>query len=416
MTLIKTSLLNGMAVAVRMLTLLGINKVLAIYVGPAGYAVIGQLQNAVQIIVNFSSGAITTGVTKYTAEYHEDNERQCTVWRTAGSIALLGSIFCGIIVAIFSKSFAVIFLKNENYDVVFLCFSVSLVLFVLNNLLLAILNGKSAIYCYVSANVIGSLLAFLVTAFLSIAYGLQGALIALVVYQSLTFFVTAGILHKIKWFKFSYLFGAIDKGVAVNLAKYTAMALTSAACTPASHLLVRNHLAEFLGWSTAGYWEAMWRFSSAYLMLVTTTLSVYYLPKLAALKNYSCVRKEIIYGYKFIFPFSIALGIAIYISREAIINLLFEPSFLPMRELFAWQLFGDSLKIGSWLLAYVVLAKAMVKPFIMAEIMCSVLFAALAIWLTKEMGYKGVAVAHTITYGCYWMVLAAALRKIWQEN
>jgi PST family polysaccharide transporter len=69
MTLIKTSLLNAIAVLIKMLTMLGINKVLAIYVGPAGYATLGQFQNAVQMITTSPAGAINTSVTKYTAEY-----------------------------------------------------------------------------------------------------------------------------------------------------------------------------------------------------------------------------------------------------------------------------------------------------------------------------------------------------------
>ncbi len=57
MTLIKTSLLNAIAVVIKMLTLLGINKILAVYVGPTGYAALGQFQNAVQMITTFGSGA-----------------------------------------------------------------------------------------------------------------------------------------------------------------------------------------------------------------------------------------------------------------------------------------------------------------------------------------------------------------------
>ncbi|HZK24233.1 MAG TPA: O-antigen flippase, partial [Oscillospiraceae bacterium] len=99
MTLIKTSLLNGIAVVIKMLTMLGLNKILAIYVGPAGYAAIGNFQNAAQMITTFASGAINTGVVKYTAEYHDDEEKQRQVWRTAGTIAVLGSVFTGIGVA-----------------------------------------------------------------------------------------------------------------------------------------------------------------------------------------------------------------------------------------------------------------------------------------------------------------------------
>ncbi|WPN48573.1 hypothetical protein [Pseudomonas sp. P8_241] len=92
MTLIKTSLLNGIAVVVKMLTLLGINKILAIYVGPTGYAAIGQFQNAVQMITTFASGAVNTGVVKYTAEYADDESAQHKVWQTAGAIALAGTL------------------------------------------------------------------------------------------------------------------------------------------------------------------------------------------------------------------------------------------------------------------------------------------------------------------------------------
>lgn len=83
MKLIKTSLLSGVASLIKIFTLLGINKVLAIYTGPSGYALVGQLQNAVQIFSTFASGAISTGVTKYTAEYGGASDRQEKLWRTA---------------------------------------------------------------------------------------------------------------------------------------------------------------------------------------------------------------------------------------------------------------------------------------------------------------------------------------------
>ena len=76
MQLIKTGLLNSIAVSIKLLTLLGLNKILAVYVGPAGYATIGQFQNAVQVITSLSSTTLSTGVTKYTAQYYENEQRQ----------------------------------------------------------------------------------------------------------------------------------------------------------------------------------------------------------------------------------------------------------------------------------------------------------------------------------------------------
>lgn len=405
MTLIKTSLLNGIAVIIKMLTLLGINKILAIYVGPSGYAALGQFQNAVQMITTFASGAINTGVTKYTAEYYEDELKQRQVWRTAGTIALIGSALTGLIIAVFNQRLAAYFLKNNDFGGVFLWFAATLVFFTFNTLLLAILNGKKAIGRYVLANIAGSVFAFIATTILAILWGLYGALIALAIYQSITFFVTLLICYNAHWFKIDYLFGKIDRQTALNLGKYTAMALTSAACIPISQILIREHLGENFGWNAAGYWEAISRLSNAYLMLATTTLSVYYLPKLSELNSFRLIKKEIFQGYKVILPIAALSGLSIYLLRDFIIVLLFTKDFSPMRELFAWQMIGDTLKIGSWILAFVMLSKAMTTLYISTEIIFSISFVVLTWLFTKTLGLQGVVVAFAVNYGIYWLLL-----------
>lgn len=394
-----------------MLTMLGLNKILAIYVGPAGYAAIGNFQNAVQMITTFASGAINTGVVKYTAEYHDDEEKQRQVWRTAGTIAVLGSVITGIGVAVFSKQIAQWFLQDESYNTVFIWFSVTLVFFIFNTLLLAILNGKKEIHRYIIANIAGSLFALAVTSVLAIQFGLHGALTALAIFPSFAFVVTLYLCYKADWFKFSYLFGRLDKQVVLNLSKYTAMALTSAACVPVSHILIRTHLADTLGMDAAGYWEAMWRLSGAYLMLVTTTLSLYYLPKLSELKDPKEIKAEILQGYKIILPVAAACGLVIYLLRDFIIGVLFTSDFIPMRDLFAWQMVGDTLKIGSWILAYLMLGKAMMKLFIASEIVFAAGFYGWTYFLTGMYGLEGVTIAHAINYAIYWVVMGVFIGK-----
>ena len=405
MTLIKTSLLNAIAVAIKMLTMLGINKVLAVYVGPSGYAALGQFQNAVQMITTFGSGAINTGVIKYTSEYSQDESEQHKLWKAAGTIALTASIFVGALVVIFNQTLASWFIKDAQYGSVFIWFGLTLIFFVFNTLLLAILNGKKEIARYVIANVAGSIFSLTISVVMILQLGLYGALLTLAIHQSLTFFVTLGLCYRTAWFKFQYLFGSVDKTTAVNLGKYTAMALTSAVTVPASHILVRNHLGETFGWETAGYWEAMWRLSAAYLMFVTTTLGVYYLPRLSEIKDPKIIKKEIIQGYTIILPTAIFIGLSIYFFRDLIIKLLFNENFAPMRELFAWQMVGDTLKIGSWILAYLMLGQAMVKIFMATELVFGFGFFIWTWLFTGYFGFKAPVVAHALNYFLYWILL-----------
>ena len=416
MTLIKTSLLNAIAVVIKMITMLGLNKVLAVYVGPAGYAAIGNFQNAAQMITTLASGAINTGVVKYTAEYHADEEKQRQLWRTAGTLALAGSLVMGVLVAIFSKEIAVLFLHDESYSMVFIWFSVTLVFFIFNTLLLAILNGKKEISRYVSANIIGSLVALLVTSFLTIKFGLHGALTALAIFPSFAFVATLYICYRAEWFKFSYIFGALDKVVLINLSKFAAMALVSVACVPISHIFIRTYLGDTFGLASAGYWEAMWRLSAAYLMLITTTLSLYYLPRLSELKDFAEIQNEILQGYRIILPFAAMCGFAIYMLRDFIISMLFTTEFFPMRDLFAWQMVGDTLKIGSWILSYLMLGKAMIKLFILTEIFFSASFYGLAILFTNALGLEGISLAHAINYLAYWIFLGILMPKLLRES
>ena len=410
MTLMRTSLLNGIAVVIKILALLGLNKVLAVFIGPAGYAVVGQFQNAVQMFSAMASGGINTGVTKYTAEYHNDEAMQHTVWRTAIKISLLCSLLVSVGIVIFNDDLARLFLNDENLGSVFIWFGITLVLFMLKAFLLSIINGKKEIERYVIANIAGSIFGLVMTMVLVNRFGLYGALVALAVYQSLTCFVTFILIYRTRWFKLSYLLGPIDRDTAINLAKFSIMLLTSAVCLPLTHILIRNHLGESLGWEQAGYWEAMWRISAAYLMLFTTTLAVYYLPKLSELKSAREIRAEILQGYKLIVPVSALCGFLIYQLRGSIIPLLFTPEFTEMEVLFFWQMLGDTIKISSWLLAYVFSARAMVSIYVFSEVLFSCLFVFLTYSLTDYLGLEAASVAHAINYSLYLVFMFLSLR------
>lgn len=411
MNLLKTSVLNGVAVLIKTATMFILNKILAVYVGPSGYAAIGQFQNFIQMVTTFAGSAINTAVIKYTAEYHEDESKQRAIWKTAGSIVFLFSVIFSLLILIFQKQLSVYIFQTVEYQSVFVWFALFLVFFNFNTLFLAILNGKKEILRLVIANIAGSVFSLIITGILAIKFQLYGALVALSIYQSVAFLVTLFLCYKANWFKFSYLFGKIDKVIAKKFAAFALMALVSALCVPLSQIVIRSYLTHEFGLNYAGYWEAMVRLSAAYLMLVTTTLGVYYLPRLSELSNIHDIKKEVYLGYKFIFPLAIVGGLCVYVFRDWIITLLFSHAFMPMRDLFLWQMIGDSLKIGSWILAYLMLSKAMTKLFVITEIIFSTSLILLTYILTQVFGFEGVSIAYLINYATYWLVLSLFVFK-----
>jgi PST family polysaccharide transporter len=217
------------------------------------------------------------------------------------------------------------------------------------------------------------------------------------------------VTHK-EWFKAKYLWGKVDRNAFRELSGFGLMGLTSALTVPVSYMLIREYLTDKLGLQAAGYWQASWKISEVYLMLITSTLSAYYLPRLAEIRNASELKKEIISVYKFIMPLVIVGAITIYLLRDFIIHLLFTPDFMPMKELFPWQLAGDIVKIGAWILGYVMLGRAMVKVFILTEIAFSLSFVLLTWLLVEPFGLMGVSMAYAVNYTLYWFTMGYMVR------
>ncbi|MDK2091363.1 O-antigen translocase [Aliarcobacter butzleri] len=410
MTLIKTSVLTAISTVITVISAFVINKVVAIYAGPSGLALIGQLKDFVSMLTNISNGAITQGIVKYTAEYQTIEQKQ-KIFSTSIVISLISSFIIAIMLFGFSGYLSELILKNIQYSGVFLIFGATIFLFALNTILISILNGQKEIKKYVFVNIVNSIVALILTSLLVVKFNIQGALYALVINQSIVFFVTLLFVLKSSWFKWEYFKQGVDKDSLIKLSKYSLMAITSAIAAPVSFLIIRNHIGESLSWDDAGYWQGIWYISSMYLLVVTTSLSVYYLPKLSEIQDKNELKKEIFNGYKIIIPIVVIMALAIYLLKEYVIVIAFNEKFMPMIELFKWQLIGDVIKIASWLLAYLMLAKAMTKIFISTEILFSFLFVILSILFINGFGLLGITYAFSLNYLIYFITMIFIFKK-----
>lgn len=398
MSLVKTSLLNGIAVCVRMGTGLVLNKIFAIYLGPGGFAAIGQLQNFIAMVTAFAAGAINTGVTKYAAEYHDAPEKKLRLFRTAGTLTLIGSILGGILLVIFNKQLSQWLFGGKDYTEAMLWLALCLLLISLNGLLLAVLAGQKEVRRYVVANIASSLVGLLVSGGLAWYMGLRGALIALSLGQALSLVTTLLACGKLSWLRPSVFFGRMDGETVRLLSKFIVMAVVTAAVTPLAQMLIRSHLIDSFDVAHAGYWDATNKISVIYLALVTTTLSLYYLPRISEVKDDNVLRKEIGDAFKLIVPVVSVIALTIYLLRDILIRILFSPDFQEVSTLMGWQLVGDVIKTASWLLGYVLVGKAMMKMVVATEIIFAATLYFLTLFSTHEYGFKGAAIAYAINY------------------
>jgi len=410
--LFKTSVLSAISNIIRMATAFLTSKIIAIYIGPSGLAFIGQFQNFINIANSFSNAGINAGIIKYTSEFHDDEDKKDKYISTSFFITIFSSITMAILIFLFNESLATYLLKDISYSYIFKLFSFSLVLFAFNNLFISILNGTGEIKKLVIINIISTIISAIFTAVLVYYYKINGALISFVSSQSIVLLITILFVFRSNWFKLAKFTKEYNKESANNLFKYSLMAILSAVMLNISQILIRNFIISSLSADDAGYWQGMIKFSDLYLNFIITTLSVYYLPKLSGIKDDKILRQEILKGYKLILPILFVINFVIYQLRHIIIGLVFTNSFMPMQELFLFQMIGDFLKITSWLLSFIMLAKAMTKAFIITEIVFNIVFVGLCVVFLKFFSLAGLSYAHACNYFFYCITMIFIFRKL----
>jgi len=401
MTLIKTSLLSLIATIFKVSYGLIINKLLAVYMGPSGIALVGQFQSVQSGMLGIATAGLGQGLTKYLSEFRGDVKKNAPVFATAVKLELFFLLPVSVGLFVFSDWLSDVVFHSNEASVWLSWLAISIIPASLGALFVAALNGLGEIRSLTLVGVLSSCLGIVLSILLVPLWGVGGVVASLLLTPVLVVFVSMFYLHKSTLFSWEWVKVKVNREDTKCLGKFTLMALASAIAIPVSHILIRNILTDQVSIDAAGLWTGMWRISEAYLMVITMTLSVYYLPKLSGLKTSKDVKHEIRQGQYIILPLVLLSALILFFLKDWVIRLLFSASFYDMRELFAFQLVGDFIKIASWLYAYLMLAKAKVGIFICTEVGFSVLFVLLSTFFIGEYGLVGMSYAFAVNYTLY---------------
>ncbi|HSD14559.1 MAG TPA: O-antigen translocase [Flavobacterium sp.] len=403
--LFRVSSLNGISVLIKIAIGLVTSKVIAIFVGPGGMALVGNLRNFISTVETISVLGFQNGTVKYVAENERDEAGLkkiiSTVFITLFGLAIVVSI-CLFFLSSYLNS--IIFGSDNDYGFVFKALAISLPWYVTNFIFVAIINGLGKFSKVIYISIFGNIISLIISVALIWQMDTVGALLAVVISPSVLFFVSYYYINsEIQFFKYLSL-KWFDSSIIRNLSSYTLMALTSGVLGPIVFLAIRNNVITNLGTEQAGYWEAISRISTYYMMFITTLLSIYFLPRLTLAKNSKETGVIFLSYFKNVLPPFLIVLIVLYSLRSLVIQILFTSDFKPIEELFFWQLIGDFLKATSLIFGYQLLAHKMTKFFIVTEIISLSTLYFSSLCLVKQFGIEGVVMAHAFSYFIYFIV------------
>ena len=162
----------------------------------------------------------------------------------------------------------------------------------------------------------------------------------------------------------------------------------------------------------AGNWQACTRISDYYLNFICTVLGMYYMPKLASIKQSAVLKKEVWLGIVRVVPVVALISFSVWLSRELVMKLLLTEEFRPMLPLLKWQLVFDVIKIASWMLAYLMWAKAMRNTFVITEIIFAITYGIFSWIFINNFGMIGAIYAFGANYTLYLITMLVLFRKL----
>lgn len=405
--LIKVAHLNTATIITKIVAGILTSKAIAVFIGVEGMALIGNLRNFLSAIQSVAILGFYNGLVKYIAEFKNNAVELSKTLSTAYYFGFFSTILMSFICYYNAETINnFLFSSNLNYSYVIKILSFALPFYVLNMFCFSIINGFSKYKILYIINIIGQILGLLITLLLIYQGKIDGALIAVVIAPSLLFLITlVGIVNR-RGLVSSVKISNIDYNILKKLAPFTLMALVTTVGLPLIYIFIRNYIIETIGIKEAGFWEAMNRISDYYLMFVSSLIALYVLPKFSEIKTKKEFKIELISLYKSVIPI-FALGLfVIYLFRPFIIQIVFTREFMPIENLFGWQLLGDFVKILSIIIAYQFIAKKMFMHFIIIELFLVVVIYLSSIYLVDILGVKGAVLAHFISYIMYFgMVL-----------
>lgn len=410
--IVKVFSLNALSTFIHMCTGLISTKVVASIIGPAGVAMLGQLNNLNTMLQGIAAGGIRNGVTKYLAEFKDDNNKVAIYISNALRISTIFTFIISLLCIFGHKILSEKVMLSTEYGYVFIVLGFTIFLYTLNSLLISILNGYKEFRKYVVVNISSSFVSLIFSVTLCLLWGLKGAMISAVTFQSVVLFITIFQCKKCQWFRVENFFNKSDKEVIKQYLQYTLMTLTTLCILPVTQMILRGYVITEISATEAGWWEGMNRISNMYLSIITTSLSVYILPRMSEITDTWLLKKELIKCYKLIIPLLLTCTLGLFFLRRFVIWLLFTPDFYPMEELFIWQLIGDFFKIASWVLSFLMLAKAKTKLFISTEVIFGLLMFGLSYFFVTRMGTVGLNIGYMVNYIIYFVVMIIAFKGI----
>jgi PST family polysaccharide transporter len=400
----------GISTALRIVLGFFSAKVSAVYLGPPGMALVGQVNNFLQVATGAIANGASTAIVNLTAVHGSDSEHLGRLWGTAMRLVLGVAALAAVLTAVAAVRLSAWLLLTASYWPVLLLAAVAMLMAVADNVILGAMNGLKRVRLVASAGIASAIVEFCVFAGFTYLFGLWGGLLGIVIVYGTKLGVSSTVAFRSGVLAPRTLIGHFDRGIAREIGHFYPMLLAQSIALPLGQILVRNAMIRGFDLEQAGYLQATWRLSDMYVGVLTTALGLYFMAHYSALpteRERGIVLRRTI-GQMLVFTAAAAIGI--YLLRDLIIRVVLTRRFAPMADLLPFQLLGDVFKMVDYPLQMALVSQRRVRAYIVQAVGGPASYVVLTYVWRPVLGLQAAPAAYAASYVLALVVLLTALR------
>ncbi|MBC2722682.1 MAG: O-antigen translocase [Desulfosporosinus sp.] len=398
--ILKATGIVGGTQVIEILIRIARSKIIAVLLGPMGVGVIGLYQSTVDLVQSATGFGLNFSAVRDIAEAAGSDDRQRIsqmililrrwVWFTG----LLGMV----LTLVFCKPLSQYAFGDERYSWGIAVLSVVLLLNAVSGGQLALLQGLRKIRMMAQAKVLGVVAGFCITVPLYWMLGINGIVPAILISAVVSLVLSWVYSRKIHVQPVEVSLKETFQG-GLGMVRLGFFTVISGFMATAAMYLVRAFVSNKSGIEGVGQFQAAWNLSSIYLAAVLQAMGADYFPRLSAVNNDNAKVVQLVNEQTevaLLVAGPLIVGMLSFMSM--IVTVLYSAQFTETVSILHWQLAGTFLKVISWPIGFIILAKARGGIFVFTELCWNAIYLCLVYFGWKALRLEMTGVAFLISY------------------
>lgn len=399
-----TSLFGGVQVYQILIQIIK-SKFVAVLLGPAGVGIMGLYQSGLQLIQQLSSMGLSQSAVRDVSEANGSNDMQriaktVTVVR---KLVWVTGILGLVLVACFSPLLSKTSFGNYDYTIPFIILSITLLLDQLSAGQRVILQGMRRLKDLAKCSAFGVTFGLITSVPLYYWLGIEGIVPTLILNSLCSLLLSWFYSRKIKVEKVKVTPKQTLEQGKLMLVMGVSMSISGILSTIVAYA-IRGYIKANGGVEQVGLYQAGFVIMTTYVGMITNALATDYYPRLAAINkdNEKCRVAVSQQGEIAVMIMAPMLTICL-VFMPFVLKILYSDSFLAANEYISWACLGMMLRLASWVISLLFVAKAESKLFMINELSANLYYLVFSLIGYKTLGLTGLGIAFALEYIVYFI-------------